>query len=37
LLEATAKVAISLWFRGADAQAVLQPLRADDGVDLLAR
>jgi predicted dinucleotide-binding enzyme len=37
LLEATAKFAIGLWFRGVDAQAVLQPLRSDDGVDLLAR
>jgi 8-hydroxy-5-deazaflavin:NADPH oxidoreductase len=37
LLEATAKFAIGLWFRGVDAQAILQPLHADDGADLLVR
>lgn len=35
LLEATAAFAIGLWFAGFDAQAVLQPLRTDDGVGLL--
>ena len=37
LLEATAAFAIGLWFGGVDAQAVLQPLRTDGGVSLLAR
>lgn len=36
LLEATAAFAIGLWFGGADAQAVLQPTRTDDGVSLMA-
>lgn len=36
-LETTAAFAIRLWFQGVDAQAMLQPLRADDGADLLAR
>lgn len=35
LLEATAAFAIGLWFGGVDAQAVLQPLRTDDGESLL--
>jgi len=37
LLESTAAFAIGLWFQGVDAQAILQPLRADDGADLLTR
>ena len=36
LLEATAAFAIGLWFGGADAQAILQPVRTDDGVGLMA-
>jgi 8-hydroxy-5-deazaflavin:NADPH oxidoreductase len=36
LLEATAAFAIGLWFGGADAQAILQPTRTDDGVSLMA-
>ena len=37
LLESTAAFTIGLWFAGVDAQAILQPLRADDGDDLLVR
>ena len=36
LLEATAAFAIGLWFGGADAQAILQPTRSDDGSSLMA-
>lgn len=36
LLEATAAFAIGLWFGGADAQAILQPTRSDDGASLMA-
>ena len=36
LLEATAAFAIGLWFGGADAQAILQPTRTDDGTSLMA-
>jgi 8-hydroxy-5-deazaflavin:NADPH oxidoreductase len=37
LLEATAAFAIGLWFAGADAQAILQPLHTDAGESLQAR
>jgi 8-hydroxy-5-deazaflavin:NADPH oxidoreductase len=37
LLESTAAFAIGLWFGGADAQAILQPLHTDTGASLMAR